>query len=512
MVVGFSFYIYPGTFISDLKTHFQKPNIDCMKTNYLLFFFINIFLLTLLCSFFQNRGGAFLQITIADTSAYPAFTMAKGYEGKNIVIREGLISLTTGVDNEYFLFDSANRRGYLYIETKTEHYSNESVQKAPLNISIVIDRSGSMAGEKMEFAKKAANGIIDKLSSEDFVSVVIYDEFIDVIQEATPVLYKDSIKKKIAKVKPRGSTNVWGGSERGYEQVKRNFKNNYINRVLLISDGNITAGIKIPSRILEKVQEYKDIEGITISTFGVGLDYNETLMTDMAENGAGNYYFINRADKMEAMFKKELDGLLNLVAKDAELRITLPKGVVVEKVYPFKFAQVKNEVIIKFRDLFSEEEKGLVLQFRLEDKVDKEFRIMATLTYTDAINHQPKLVSNESVLQPVKSMETYLTHFNKAVAEKVVIFTANENLEKAMLEVDRGNYEAARRYAEANGYIFDKNASYVSLSGELQKMDSVNRFYAAELVNAKSMSKDSLKLLQKSNKALNYQIRNKRQE
>src|SRR6476620_1127443 len=145
----------------------------------------------------------------------------------------------------------------------------------------------------MEFAKKAAKDIIDKLTPDDFVSVVIYDEFIDVIQTAVPVIFKDSIKAKIEKIKSRGSTNLWGGSEKGYEQVKANYKKNYVNRVLLISDGLANAGMVNPVRIKTKVQEYKDIEGITISTFGVGIDYNETLMTAMAEDGAGNYYFID---------------------------------------------------------------------------------------------------------------------------------------------------------------------------------------------------------------------------
>lgn len=420
--------------------------------------------------------------------------------------------MATGLDNDYYLLDSTNRTGYLYVETAIDRFVNAAIKKVPLNISIVIDRSGSMAGEKMNFAKKAASDIVDKLTPEDFVSVVIYDEYIDVVQKATPVLYKDSIKNKIAKIKPRNSTNLWGGSDSGYQQVKTNYRKNYVNRVLLISDGNITAGIKIPSRIIEKVREYKDIDGITISTFGVGLDYNETLMTDMAESGAGNYYFIDKADKMAPMFDKELNGLMNLVAQDAELRISLPKGATVEEVYPFKFAQDKNEVAIKFRDLFSEERKGLVMRFRLENNVDKELRFQTKLTYTDAMDNQPKFVSTENLLIPTRNTEAYFTHFNQIVAEQVVLFTANENMENAMREADRGNFEAAKRYAEANGNFFGSNAAYVKASAELQKMDSVNRYYTADLMNAKAMSADSLKLMQKSKRALNYQIRSKKAE
>lgn len=446
-----------------------------------------------------------------DTSLLPLFAAAKDLKGTNLVRQNGNITLTAGLDNSYYQLDSTGRTGYLYLEAQMKRFVNNAVRKVPLNIAIVLDRSGSMAGEKMDFAKKAAFGIIDRLSPADFVSIVVYDEFIDVVQPATSVKFKDSIKMKLAKIKPRGSTNLWGGSEKGYEQVKANFKKEYINRVLLISDGNITAGPKIPSRIIGWVQEYKDIEGISISTFGVGLDYNETLMTDMAENGAGNYYYINRADKMEGMFNKELNGLQNVVAQEAELSITLPKGLMVEKIFPFKYRQEKNVITIRFRDLFSEEIKSMVMKFSIDDRASKELFIQTRLTYADVTDNQQKAMTIENTLQPTKDAGSYLANFNRAVAEQVVLFTANENLELMMQEVDKGNYELAKKYAEANGYFLTTNARFVKTSAELQKMDSVNRFYFSDIENAKSMSKDSVKQMQKARRDVNYRIRNKKQ-
>ncbi|MDQ3276806.1 MAG: VWA domain-containing protein [Bacteroidota bacterium] len=480
-----------------------------MNKRLLLLFGVLVLPLTvLLLSFSPNHHfDAFFE-----TDTLPSFVRAKGHLASNTTKSNGLLSLTIGLDNTFYQLDSQNRTGYLYLETKVGRFASTQAKKNPLNISIVLDRSGSMAGEKMEFAKKAACDIIDKLGPEDFVSVVIYDEFIDVIQPATSVRNKDSIKALLNKVKPRGSTNLWGGSERGYEQVRTNYKKNYVNRVLLISDGNITAGPKIPSRIIAQVQSYKDVEGISISTFGVGLDYNETLMTDIAENGAGNYYFIDRADKMSAIFDKELYGLLNVVAQNAELHITLPKGVTVEKMYPFKYAQVKNEVVIKFQDLFSEEVKGLIMRFYIENENNKDLPFVTKLVYTDATDGLQKEIVSENFLTPNRNRDQYLTHFNKTVAEQVMLFMANENLEKAMYEVDRGNYEAARRYAEANGYIFSYIAPYVQDSEELRKMDSVTRSYAADIGNIKVMHKDSVKLIQKDRRAQNYGIRNKKQQ
>ena len=481
-----------------------------MKKTFWLLFSSSLLLFAVLLLSFIGKSQTIHWQRHSDTTALPSFALAKDHKGKNVANVKGSITVTTGLDNNYFQLDSSNRTGYLFFETKMSRFEHEPSRRNPLNISIVIDRSGSMTGEKMEFARKAAAGIIDQLTPEDFVSVVIYDEYIDVIQEATPVVHKDSIKMKIARIKPRGSTNLWGGSEKGYEQVLANYRKNYVNRVLLISDGLITAGDKIPLRIMTKVQEYKDIEGITISTFGVGLDYNEALMTGMAENGAGNYYFIDRADKMASIFDKEMQALLNVVAQDAELRISLPKGVIVEKVYPFKFGQTNNELVIRFRDLFSEETKSLVLKFRLDNGVEKELKFVTKLVFTDIADKQQKEIVNENLLLPVKNAEAYRTHFNKKVAEQVVLFTANENMEKALLEADKKNFEAARKFAESNSSFINANATYVKDSRELQQMDSVNRFYADDLTKAKGMSADSLKLLQKSKRSVNYRIRTKK--
>jgi Ca-activated chloride channel family protein len=482
-----------------------------MKKKYWLLLPAAVLLLFVFSTSFNRKTTLKSPTVLADTSALPAFALARDHKGLSVVKSAGFITFTTGLDNDYYQVDSIHRKGYLYIETKMDRFINESVKKTPLNLSIVIDRSGSMAGEKMDFAKKAAKDIIDKLTQDDFVSVVVYDEYIDVIQTVVPVIFKDSIKAKIDRVKPRGSTNLWGGSEKGYEQVKAAYKKNYVNRVLLISDGLANAGMVNPVRIREKVQVYKDVEGITISTFGVGLHYNETLMTAMAENGAGNYYYIDKADKMAAMFEKELAGLQNVVAQNAELRIVLPRGVSVEKIYPFKYELVKGEVVIKFRDLFSEEAKGLVMQFKLDDYVDKDLRFVSKLTYTDVVDNQQKSITNENTLLPIKNIDAYLTHFNKTVAEQVVLFTANETMEKAMAEADQGNFERAKGYAREGELFITANAKYVVSSRELQRMDSTNRTYYLDLERARTMGADSLKMMQKGKKAVNYEIRNKKQ-
>ena len=460
--------------------------------------------------FFPKSVNRFALTPDADT-LQPLAIFAKDHKGKTVVSSAGVVSFSTGLDNDYYMADSVNRTGFLYLEAKLQRFVNDNVKRVPLNLSIVIDRSGSMKGEKMEFARKAAKDIVDKLKEEDYVSIVVYDDQVEVIQPAIQVTDKESIKHKIEGITPRGSTNLWGGSEIGYRQVLSRYKPEFINRVLLISDGLVNQGVTSARAIKMNVQRFKDDNGITLSTFGVGLDYNEVLMTEMAEAGAGNYYFIDAPGKMAAMFDKELNGLLNVAAQNAELTVQVPKGIRVEKTFPLKYEEAANRITVKFRDLFSEEIKGILLKFRMDNDVRTSLKFVSTLGYTDVATGQKKFLVNENFLSPVKNVDAYLTFFNKAVLEQTVLFTANENMERAMLEADKGNYDKALQSLSDNNKYLKANEVYVNSYPALKQMDSINNTYSTELVRAKDLGKDSVRLLQKASRSESYKIRNKKQ-
>jgi Ca-activated chloride channel family protein len=338
----------------------------------------------------------------------------------------------------------------------------------------------------------------------------MYDNAVDSVQVPVKVLDKAGIKAKIDAIAPRGGTNLWGGTEKGYEYVGRNYKTGFINRVLLISDGLANLGLTDPKLIKLKVQQFKDDKGITLSTFGVGLDYNETLMTDMAETGLGNYYFIDAPEKLLTIFDKEINGLLNVAAQDAELKIIVPKGVKIQSGYPLKYEMQDNVILVKMRDLFSEETRGILFRFKIDNGVSDVLKFESVMNFTDVVDGNQKTLRNENILSPVKSADTYLVHFNKKVMEQTVLFTANENLENAMLQADKGDYDEANKTLNDGSKYLYLNAQYVDKSYELQRADSMNRSYTKKLSGARTMSADSIKMMQKANKAENYKLRNKK--
>jgi len=456
-----------------------------------------------------KESGRPVTMLLADT--IPNFHLLREFKGQTITKSNGIISLSTGLDNDYYFLDSQSRTGYFYAEARVGEFKNTTTKRFPLNIAIVLDRSGSMKGEKMRQAKQAAKSIIEKLTAEDVVSVIMYDHEVTLIQPAVKVTAKDSIYKKIDAIEERGSTNLWGGTEKGFEQVKQFYQSSAINRVLLISDGLANSGLTNARVICNKVLQWKDGEGISLSTFGVGLDYNEVLMTDMAETGAGNYYFINDPQQMSAILEKELNGLATIAAQNVKLQIRMPAGIQLLKFHAVK-ADTKKELIeINFRDLFSADTKGVLVQFRLLDNTAIPFVFRSTLSYTDVADNGLKILETENKLQPLKNLDSFITHYNRNVLVQMVLAQANEVMEKAMAETDKGLYEGARLTLMRNAAYLQRYEPLVRTSVELQKMTAVNNAYLAQLQQANKLNSDSLKLIQKQNRQEAYKIRVKKQ-
>ena len=213
----------------------------------------------------------------------------------------------------------------LRISSEVEEGSKKA-KRLPLNLSLVIDRSGSMNGEPLEEAKKCASMLVDRMSEMDKLSIVTYDNQADVIVPSQPVSHKSRLKSQISTISCGGMTALYDGWSLGAEEVAKNVSDNYISRVLLLSDGQANRGLTDDDVIASHCQKMAET-GVTTSTYGLSEHFNENLMAGMASAGQGQAHYGQTAEDLMEPFQEEFDLLAALLARRVRLRILPEKGV-----------------------------------------------------------------------------------------------------------------------------------------------------------------------------------------
>lgn len=238
-------------------------------------------------------------------------------------------------------------------------------ERRPMNLSVVLDRSGSMSDQgKLEYAKQALGTLIDQLREQDIFSIIIYDDVIEVLRPAGRVGDKEQIKRLVRSIEPRNSTNLGGGMLEGYHQVERNLHREFVNRVILLSDGLANVGITDDRELSRIVRRYRN-RGISLTSMGVGLDYNENLMVALSESGGGNYYFIESPHGLAHIMGREFDMLSTLYAHRASVVLHLGARVRVSDVIGHEWHGNEGTCSIELGDLYGGENREITVELEV---------------------------------------------------------------------------------------------------------------------------------------------------
>jgi Ca-activated chloride channel homolog len=222
----------------------------------------------------------------------------------------------------------------------------------PLNLGLVVDRSGSMSGGKLEQAKEAAAQILNLMRPKDSVSIVDFDDKIRVTVDC-PSVTSEARREALSSLRqlhPGGSTNLGDGWLTGCECVARRLGADKVSRTLLLTDGEANVGIVDPLALGQQASDLFE-RGVPTSTFGIGEGFNEHLLETMSNRGGGNFYYIDQTGNIAAILMREFADLAAITLRNVVIELTFPLGVTPELFGDWRSELAAQRLVVSLPDL-----------------------------------------------------------------------------------------------------------------------------------------------------------------
>ncbi len=342
------------------------------------------------------------------------------------------------IHNPYAL-SGAKIENYLLIELLGE-FKGQKLVRPPIHLSLVLDKSGSMEGRPLEQVKEACRQVIDKLGPADTLSIITFAEGVDIVVAQSPVTRKEQIKAQLDLIRARGTTNLHGGMVAGANQLSSVKAPTHLSRIILLTDGEANEGITEYSEIIAKARQIKR-DGLSVSTIGVGIEYNEELMKGIAKNTLGNYYYIEQVSDIPRVFEEELATLFEVVAKNIRLIVKLPKGVTLAKFYGREVSTQNGILETELPELVAGKAQHHLIKLLFDSHIEARFRVAEVeLTFEYLGQIERSRLSAEAIVEFTKDKNKILGAINHKVDEimRVKDVIAEISRAKELLSKDAG--------------------------------------------------------------------------
>ncbi len=344
------------------------------------------------------------------------------------------------------------KRTYLRIAVTPSR--RDTARRAPMNVALVIDRSGSMASHaRMANAREAARMAVDRLGRDDILSVVSYDNQVDVDVPATKLVDPYTVKRQIDRLTPRGSTAIHAALLAASNEVRKFKSRDRVNRIVLISDGLANVGPAKPSDFVALGRELAS-EGITVSTIGLGTGYNEDLMAGLARAADGGHVFVQESADLAGFLAREFDDAQSIVGQEVEIIIRLKDGVRPLRSLgrEAKISADKREIAYKVGALVGGVEQVLLGEIEVDASSGLSSAAIAdiTVSYTDVASGRRKSETAAASVTFDADHDRAEKSINAAVMRDVTTLVSRANRQEAVELRDKGRIEEARSKFEAN--------------------------------------------------------------
>lgn len=367
-----------------------------------------------------TRGGGEALPAGGEPASPPGLDKSHFTAGKTLMMegRLGHAVLPADQDSETFLF----------VDVSAD--AGRTAARVPLNLAIVVDKSGSMQGKRLQNAMSATRGAIERLRDGDIVSLVTYDTRAEVLVSPTMIdaTSRRRILERLNKPRAGGDTCISCGIDAGMRLLGQ--RSNMVSRILLLSDGLATAGVRDLAGFKRQAEDCRRM-GAAITTIGVDVDYDERVMATLARDSNGGHYFVERAEALASIFDREMSSLTRTVANSAELVVDLAPGVFADHVFDRVTVGSGSQTIIPLGAFSAGEHKTALVRLRVPRGAAGERPVAAVrLRYDDLVDQKPGQC--EGTLAAFATPDTSkLTPLDGVVSARVSSSETAETLEQA---------------------------------------------------------------------------------
>lgn len=334
--------------------------------------------------------------------------------------------------------------------------------RSPVNLCIVMDRSGSMNGSKIEQARQAALEALSRLGKNDVFSLVTYDSSVQTLIPAGRVTDLGQARRIIEGIKAGGSTALFGGVSQGASELRKFLEDHpegMVHRMILLSDGLANVGPASPEE-LGRLGTSLMKEGISVTTVGLGLGYNEDLMTTLAQTSDGNTYFVENSQDLVRIFSDELGDVLSVVAREIRILIECPAHVKPLRALGRDALIRGQQVELSLNQLYGNQERYLLLEVEVPPTPkDQELPLMsAIIQYQNMLNQnreEQTLALNARFSEQEAEVKQSV---NAAVQTDYYNIQSAQAKEQAIEKWEAGDRDGALEVLETNRLMLDQVA------------------------------------------------------
>ncbi len=384
----------------------------------------------------------------------------------------------------------------------------QRTRRPAVNLCIVLDRSGSMAGPKLAKAKEAAIEALRRLDRKDIFSVVVYDHNVQAVVQAQKARHVERIEALIRSIRSGGNTALFGGVSQAAAQVRKNLGGDYVHRIILLSDGIANTGPSSPED-LGRLGAALLKENISVTTVGVGTDYNEDLMTKLSERSDGNTYFVESSQDLPRIFAAELGDVLNVVARKVKVVIECSGEVKPLRIIGRDGRIRGRSVELGLNQLYGNQEKYVLVEMALPP--GKEGRKMeiarVNVTYEDPLTKKLETASARGVAGFSRDRQKVAKSANISVQKEVQLNYSAIAQEQAIDFADEGQTDAAYRELKKSAV---KLKAFGARHQDAEMLEKAEEMEArAEEIQEKGMTPKSRKLLRTDSFQMKHQQKSK---